>query len=318
MSNPPSSNGLQIVFGASGGLGNAVVRALAAQGKRVRGVNRSGRADVPQGVEMAACDGADTARAREVCAGAAVVFHCANAPYTHWPEMFPPLTDSIAEAAAAAGAKLVFGDNLYMYGPVDGPITEECPWAATDRKGRVRIEMANKLLAAHRAGKVRVVIGRASDFYGPGTGAAAMGDRVFLPALEGKTVRLLGDIDAPHTYTFVDDYARALVTLSEREEALGQVWHTPNADTLTTRQFVNLVFEIAGTKPRVQTAPRAIVTVMSWFDPMMREVKEMLYSWEAPYVVSHAKYAQAFGATVTPHAEAIRQTLDWYRGRRPQ
>lgn len=306
-------SGLNVVFGASGGLGSAVVRVLAAQGKRVRAVNRRGQAEVPAGVERAAGNASYAASAREACKDAAVVFHCANAPYTDWPRSFPPMTDNIMAAAAAADAKLVFGDNLYAYGPARGKMTEDLPYAATGPKGRTRALMANKLLEAHRAGKVRVTIGRASDFYGPNTDNAAMGDRVLRPTIEGGTINLLGNPGLPHTYSFVDDVARGLVTLSEHEKAFGEVWHIPSAETITTRQFLEILFEEAGRRAQVRVAPKFVVTVMGWFNPMMREIKEMVYEWEQPYIVDHSKFERAFGAEPTPHREAIRRTLAWYR-----
>ncbi len=142
------NNELDVVFGASGASGNAVVRELAARGKRVRAVNRSGRAAVPAGVELVKGDAADLARTREVCAGAAAVYNCTNPPYTEWVEKFPPMLDSLSEGAGAADAKLIFADNLYMYGQVSGPITEDLPYRPHGNKGRVRAQMANTLMAA--------------------------------------------------------------------------------------------------------------------------------------------------------------------------
>jgi nucleoside-diphosphate-sugar epimerase len=241
------------------------------------------------------------------------VFHCVNAPYTDWSRAFPPLTGNILEAAASAGAKLVFGDNLYMYGSVDGPITEDLPCAATDRKGRTRALMANKLMEAHKAGKVPVAIGRAPDFYGPGVTQSVMGARVFRPALKGGAISLLGDPDTPHTYAFVDEFARGLITLSEREEAFGRIWHTPNARTLTTRQFLELVFAQTGNRVPIRVAPRLLLTVAALFNPMVRELKDILYQWEQPFIVDHSRFEQAFGSDTTTHRNAIRQTLEWYR-----
>src|SRR5262249_21665542 len=151
-----------------GSIGNAVVRALAALGKRVRAVNRSGRAELPAGVELVKGNAADPDNMRDICRGAAVVYNCANVLYTNWPKEFPPLMDGVIAGASSAGAKLVFADNLYMYGKVTGNITEDLPYAATTRKGKLRAQLAETLVAAHRAGVVRAAIGRASDFYGPG------------------------------------------------------------------------------------------------------------------------------------------------------
>jgi len=176
-----------------------------------------------------------------------VVYNCTNAPYTEWVEKFPPMMAGIIEGVGAVGAKLVFGDNLYMYGPVSEPMREDMPYKATGRKGRTRAQMAEALMAAHRSGKVRATIGRASNFYGPGVTDSVMGEGVFAAALNGKPAQILGDPDALHTYTFIDDFAKGLITLGAREEALGETWHIPSAETLTARQFVEAVFAEVGT-----------------------------------------------------------------------
>jgi nucleoside-diphosphate-sugar epimerase len=305
---------LHVVIGASGSIGNAVVRTLAAQGKRVRAVNRSGRAELPAGVELVKGNAADPASMRDVCRGAAVVYNCANVLYTDWAEKFPPIMDGVIAGAAAAGAKLVFADNLYMYGKVTGLITEDLPYAATTRKGRVRARLADTLMAAHRAGVVRAAIGRASDFYGPGAVNSAAGDLTMRPLLEGKKAMWAGSLDVLHTLTYVDDFARGLITLGERDQALGQVWHIPGAAPLTGRQFLSLAFEVAGLPPKIGAYARPIMTAVSLFSPMVREVVEMLYQFEAPFVVDGSKFARTFGfSPATSHREALQHTLAWFR-----
>ena len=215
-----SENGdLHVVFGASGGAGGAIVRELVSRGKRVRAVTRSGGGDLPTGVEAVRADAADTVGARQACAGATVVYHAVNVPYPAWAETLPPVMDGLIDAAGAAGATLVYADNLYAYGPVDRPMTEEMPPAATTRKGQLRARLAETLLAAHRAGTVRAVIGRGSDYYGPGVRQSAAGERLFPAVLSGGKAMWAGSLDQPHSLTFIDDFARVLVTLGEREEA---------------------------------------------------------------------------------------------------
>jgi nucleoside-diphosphate-sugar epimerase len=301
-----------VVFGA-GPLGLAVTSALRRRGDVVRVATRGGQAPVPEGVEVVAADATDPAAARRACEGAAVVYHCAATPYATWPGTLPPIMEGIIQGAAAAGARLVYGDNLYGYGPVDGPLTEDLPDRATGPNGRVRAQLAQTLLAAHRAGTVEATIGRASDFFGPQVRVSAMGERVFPAVLSGRPAQILPDPDTPHTYTFVDDVAAALVTLGDHDTALGQVWHVPSAETLTTRRFVGLVFEQAGQPPRLRVAPRLVFAALGLVNPTMRAVKERLYQTEQPWVVDHGKFERAFGAAPTPHPEAIRQTLAWYR-----
>jgi nucleoside-diphosphate-sugar epimerase len=304
---------LHVVFG-TGPVGLAVMRELLTQDKRVRLVNRRGTAAVPESVEVVQANAADPASARLACRDATVVYNCVNAPYTDWAALLPPMHAAIIQGAAGANAKLVVAENLYMYGPVAGPITEALPYHPTTRKGRVRAQMAEELMAAHRAGIVRATSGRASDFYGPGAGQQGIfGDRVIPPLLAGKTVWVLGKLDVPHTYTYVSDFGKGLVLLGAHEEALGQSWHVPNAPTLSTRQMLTLFFEEAHLPPRMGSTPDLLVRMLGLTSPMVREVAEMLYEFNEPFVVESSKFVQAFGDIATPHREAVRQTLEWYK-----
>jgi nucleoside-diphosphate-sugar epimerase len=309
---------LHVIFG-TGAMGMAVMDELMQRGRRrVRMVNRSGHASVPDGVEVLGDDATDEAFARGASQGASVVYFALNPPYDKWPELFPPLQAGVLEGAARAGAKLVAMENLYMYGPTEGrPLTEDLPYAPNTRKGAVRAKMSEELMEAHRSGKVRVAIGRASDAFGPRVLVSAAGEQVFGRAVEGKSAQLAGDPDQPHTYTYVPDIGSGLATLGEREEALGQVWHLPSPETLTTRRFVEIIFEEVGKPARVQAAPKIVLRAMGLFNPGMREMIEMLYEFEEPFVVDHSKFEQAFGEQATPLKEAIGETVRWYRTKRP-
>jgi nucleoside-diphosphate-sugar epimerase len=308
---------LHVVFG-TGPVGMAVMDALMQRGKRVRMVNRSGRARVPDGVEVLGGDATDETFAREASEGASVVYFALNPPYDKWPELFPPLQAGVLEGAASAGAKLVAMENLYMYGPTDGrPITEDLPYAPNSRKGRVRAMMSKELMEAHRSGKVRVAIGRASDYFGPRVLASAAGEQVFGRAVQGKSAQVVGDPEQHHTYSYVPDIGRGLVILGEREEALGQAWHLPSPETLTTRQFVEMIFEEVGKPARVQAAPKILLRAMGLFNPALREIIEMLYEFEEPFVVDDSRFEREFGEQATPLREAIQRTVRWYREERP-
>lgn len=312
MSDVPTS----VIFGA-GPLGLAVTRHLASGKGPVRTVTRSGRADVPAGVEVLAADLADPEQARRAAAGADVVYHCASPPYHRWPELHPPLMAAAIAAGAATGAKVVFGDNLYAYGPVDGPLTEDLPYRPHGPNGRTRAEIAEALLAAHRKGEVHAVIGRASDFFGPHARLSVVGDQVFARALAGKPARALGNPDLPHSVTYLDDFARALVDLAAREDAAGQVWHIPSPPPVTIRRFVQMVFADVERPVRLRTAPRWGIGLAALFSPTMRAVKEQLYQHERPWVVDSTKFERAFGWTAAPLPDAIRDTVAWYRAHQP-
>jgi nucleoside-diphosphate-sugar epimerase len=309
---------LHVVFG-TGAIGMAVMDELVQRGKRrVRMVNRSGRARVPHGVEVVGGDATDEAFTREASEGASVIYFALNPPYNKWPELFPGLQAGVLAGAAAAGAKLIAMENLYMYGRTDGqPITEDLPYAPNTRKGRVRARMSEELMEAHKSGRVRVAIGRASDFFGPHALASAAGEQVFGRAVEGKSAQVFGDPDQPHTYTYVPDISKGLVILGEREEALGRAWHLPSPETLTTREFVEMIFEEVGKPARVQAAPKILLRALGLFNPVIRETIEMHYEFEEPFIVDDSDFTRTFGEQATPLREAIQHTVRWYREERP-
>jgi nucleoside-diphosphate-sugar epimerase len=177
--------------------------------------------------------------------------------------------------------------------------------------------MSKELMEAHSSGRVRIAIGRASDFFGPRVLASAAGEQVFGRAVQGKSAQVAGDPGQPYTYTYAPDIGRGLVILGERQEALGQAWHLPSPETLTTRQFVEMIFEEVGKPARIQAAPKIVLRAMGLFNPGIRETIEMLYEFEEPFVVDHSKFEQAFGEQATPLREAIRGTVRWYREERP-
>jgi nucleoside-diphosphate-sugar epimerase len=313
---------LSVVLGAGGGTGGAIVRELVGQGRRVRAVTRGGDSAAsygtlpPASFEDVAADVTSREQLRRALEGADVVYHCAQPPNTRWSQEFPAMTRTIAEVTAAAGAKLVFADDLYMYGPVEGPMTEETPPVAQTKKGQVRAAMAEELLAAQRDGTLCVVIGRSSDYFRPGGPSYAIGERFYKAVLAGRKTQWFADLDQPHTVAYLPDMARAFVTLGDRPEADGQVWHTPSAPALTGRQYIELAARVAGTLPRPAVWGMGTVRLLGLLVPALRELPELLYQYDRPFVSDASKFERAFGPfAVTPHEEALRATLAWYRGR---
>jgi nucleoside-diphosphate-sugar epimerase len=306
---------LHVIFG-TGPVGQAVARELVKRGKTVKMVNRNGKKPdgVPEGVTVVAGDLFDANVAKKLAQGATHVYQCTNPPYDKWPELFPALQTSTLEAAATAGAKYIVMENVYMYGDTDGqPITEDLPYNAHTKKGKVRAQMTQDVLAAHQSGKVRATIARASDFYGPGVLESAAGDRVFGFALEGKAASVAGNLDAKHSYTYIDDIGKALVILGERDEALGQAWHVPNAEVTTTRQFIVLIFEVLGQPAKISAMGKMMMRIGGLFIPAAREIVEMMYEFEKDFVVDSSKFTKALGLQATPYREGIKATVAWYK-----
>ena len=285
---------LHVVFG-TGQVGSALAAHLTGLGVAVRTVSRSRPATLAGGVDWRAADVSDPEAAADAAKGAAVVYQCVNAPYTQWPELFPPLQRGVLTAAERNGALLVALENLYGYGPTGGkPMTEDLPLAATTVKGRTRAAMTAELLAAASAGRIRLATGRASDFFGPGvTARSTLGERVFSNALAGRRADFIGNPDLPHTYSYVPDIAAGLAILGTDPRAAGQVWHLPGPQTVTTRALLDLVAAEVGHPVAIRALPKLAVWALGLVNPMMRELAEMAYEFDRPFILDTSKYQSA-------------------------
>ena len=310
-----SEGGPHVVFG-TGQVGLALADRLAGLGLEVRAVSRHRPATLAEGVDWRAADATDPEAAADAAKGASVVYQCLNAPYTQWPDLFPPLQRGVLAAAERADALLVTLENVYGYGPTSGkPMTEDLPLAATTSKGRTRAAMTAELLAAVEAGRVRVAIGRASDFFGAGVTESTLGERVFGNAVAGKRADFIGNPDLPHTYSYVPDIAAGLATLGTDERAVGQVWHLRVPRPSPPGQSSTSSPPRSATRSPSATFPKLVLRTLGLVNPMMRGLAEMAYEFEEPFVLDTTKYESAFGAAGTPLATAITDTVAWYRTR---
>jgi nucleoside-diphosphate-sugar epimerase len=311
-----SDSALHVVLGV-GQVGRAVAERLAVSGVQVRAVSLHRPASLSDAVDWRHADLTDAEAAIDAVKGATVVYQCLNVPYTQWPKLFPPLQRTVLTAAERAEALLVTLENLYGYGPTGGiPLTEDLPLAATTAKGRTRAAMTADLLAAAQSGRVRMTIGRASDFFGAGVTESTLGSRVFGNALAGKRADFIGNPSLPHTYSYVPDIAAGLITLGSDERAIGQIWHLPGPQTVTTRTLLDLVAADVGHPVVVRAIPTTVARAIGLVSPMMRGLAEMAYEFEQPFVLDTSKYEATFTSPTTPLATAISDTLAWYRTRR--
>ena len=307
---------VHVVFGA-GQVGRAVANRLAESGVAVRSVSRRKPSGLAAGVDWRSADLTDPEAACDAAKGAVDVYQCLNAPYTQWPKLFPPLQRAVLAAAERAEALLVTLENVYGYGPTDGkPLTEKLALDAATSKGRTRAAMTQELLAAAEAGRVRVAIGRASDFFGAGVTESTLGSRVFGNAVAGRRADFIGNPDLLHTYSYVPDIAAGLITLGTDERAVGQVWHLPGPQTVTTRAVLELVADRVGHPVGIRNVPKLMVSVLGLVSPMMRGLAEMSYEFEQPFVLDTSKYETTFATATTPLATAISDTIAWYQTQR--
>jgi nucleoside-diphosphate-sugar epimerase len=300
-----------VVIG-SGPLGRATANALANNGHDVVIVNRSGKMDAcPTGVQVVAGDLNDPTSLDDVAKDAAAIYFCAQPPYHRWVQEFPALQEAAINLAEQSGALLVVAENLYGYGPVNAPMTEKLPLRPNTRKGKVRTEMHQSLMAAHDAERIQVAIARGSDFFGPYVDGSAVGARAFSAMIKGKAVDYTGDIDSLHSYTYVLDFGAALATLGTDPRAIGEVWHVPNAPTVTSRIFFEKAFRLSSNPPKFRKMGLLEMKLLGMFIPPLKEMVEMVYEFEKPFVVDHSKFAAVFSDISTPLEMALEETVSW-------
>jgi len=308
---------MHVIVGA-GTVGRATAVRLAEEGQPVRLISRRGLGPDHPGIETRAANASDASALTRLCTEASVLYNCANpSSYARWASQWPPMAAAMLHAAMSSGAVLVTVSNLYGYGPVRRPMTENAPLAATGKKGALRATMWNDALEAHRAGRVRVTEARASDYFGPGfTDMGHMGSRVVPRVLAGQKIRTIGDVDVIHTWTYVEDVARALVVLGRDERAWGRAWHVPSGPARTQRQMVGALADAAGVPaPPVVSIPPWLLRAVGTVVPTVGELEEVRYQFDRPFVMDSSDFSATFGLAATPLDEAARDTVRWWRSR---
>ena len=294
---------LHVVVGA-GPVGRATAVQLAAEGHDVLLVSRSGSGPEIPGVRRAAADAADADRLAELATGAVALYNCVNPPsYTVWPQFWPPVAVAFLAAAERTGATLVIASCLYGYGPVDEPMVEGMPDAATTTKARIRALMWADALAAHEAGRIAAVEVRGSDYMGPWVVNGHIA-RVTPAALKGRTARVLGRPDQPHSFTDVRDMGRALAAVAQAPRTWGRVWHAPTNAPRTQAEAIADVCRAAGREPApVKAFPKWVLGIGGAFVPVLRELRETEYQFTSPYVLDSSAIARELGLEPTPWSE---------------
>ena len=307
-----SSNELHVVFG-TGQVGTQLVDRLLAHGVRVRTVRRSPEASRHPAHEAVQADLHDREAAIRAATGAAVVYHCASAPYDKWPTQLPPLYRHIAAAALAANARLVVLDNVYAVGAT-GTFDEDTPERPCSRKGLVRKQLADELRLLHAQKGLAVTIARASDFFGPGVeDSTLLHPRAIAQMLSGSTVDVISNIDQPHSWSYTPDVAEGLFQLGLNPEFAGQTLHLPVLPAQTGRFLLSAIATEMGVPMQVRRMPGWMLNMLGWFNPVLRELSEMKYQFEQPFVMSDARIRGLLSIQPTPIAEQITATANWIR-----
>ncbi|MEU1751353.1 NAD-dependent epimerase/dehydratase family protein [Micromonospora matsumotoense] len=306
---------LHVIVGA-GPVGTATARHLAEQGEQVRLVTRRGGGPVDPAIERVAADAADADRLTALTKGAVALYNCANPAYHRWATDWPPLAAALLTTAGRTGAVLATVGCLYGYGPVDAPMTEDTPLAATGTKGRVRNRMWTDALAAHRAGRARITEVRGSDYLGADGTSLPM---LMLPkVLAGQRVFLPVNWDAPHTWTYIGDVVRTLVAAATDERAWGRAWHVPSTPAVSTRELAGRAAALADAPPpRLVRMPYPLLWLGGLTDPFARELRETAHQFARPFVMDSTRATETLGVAPTPLDEALATTVRTLAARTP-
>lgn len=297
------------VIVGSGPVGSVTARQLVEAGHRVTVVSRSGSGPAHPAIERVATDASDSAALTRLSAGAHTLYNCANPPYHRWSTQWPPMAAALLAAAEASGAVLVTMSNLYGYGPVDGPMTEDLPLRPSTVKGEIRARMWRDALVAHEAGRIRAVEARASDYVG--AGATSLLTSVVLPkVVAGKRALVPADLDVPHSWTYVGDVARTLAVLGADERAWGRAWHVATEPAMPIREVATLAAELTSAPaPRLARMPAAVLWLGGLTNPTVREFQKMIYQFRRPFVLDSTAVTSTFGLTATPLATSLKETV---------
>ena len=303
-------NETHVIFG-TGPLGRYTAEALIQMGHKVKLINRSGTmASPPIGAELIKADALAIDRQSDLFKDVKTIYQCSQPAYHRWKEEFPQLQDAILKLATESKSKLIVAENLYMYGNTHGQtMTEDTPNNPCSKKGRVRMEMSNTLFEAYQQGKVQVATVRGSDFFGPWE--PINGEMIFKAALQKKTVNMLGDLNQPHSFTYVKDFGKALAIAGTNERAIGKIWHVPSGKPYTQSELAEMLSKELGYQVKTRATGKTMLSIIGLFNKGAKETVEMLYEYNEPFIMNSDLMGSTFGLKSTSMEQRIKETLEW-------
>jgi nucleoside-diphosphate-sugar epimerase len=302
---------MQTILGANGVIGNELSKILPQYTDKVRQVSRHPK-QVNATDELFPADLLDAKAVSDVVKGSEVAYLVAGLKYDAgvWADQWPRVMRNSIDACKRHGTRLVFFDNVYAYGKVDGAMTENTPYNPCSRKGEVRAKIATTLMDEARRGELQAMIIRAADFYGPGAALSLTHATVFERLRANKSPQWVGNAKAVHSFTYTPDAGRSVALLGNTASAYGQVWHAlTSKEEMTGEGFVRLACELAGQPYKLQVAPGWMLNLMGLFMPVLRENREMMYQFEHDYRFDSSKLVKTFNSAPTDYRTGIKATL---------
>jgi nucleoside-diphosphate-sugar epimerase len=283
-------------------------------------VNRKGQLEttIPVNVQLAAADVTNKDEMEAIARRSELIFSCTDVPYQAWATFYPATASALAYALGKTNARLIFADNLYSYGNVEGAeMNEKMPHKAKTKKGMIRASVIDTLLNSGNEFSSRVAFVKAADFIGPRIYKGVFGTDFLNRLYSGKTISLFGKPALPHTFTYIKDFATAMIHVGTATDTFGQIWHVPNAPAINLKEWVLLFEAAADKKAKVIVLPKFGIRIAGLFNSLIKEFYELAYQFEYPYLVNHEKYVSRFGNHATNHENIVRETIEWYQSTKP-
>lgn len=305
---------MQTILGSGGAIGTELAKALRAYTDQIRLVSRNPK-KINDSDEILSADLLDPLDLERAIQGSSIVYVTVGFPYSHktWRDLWPPFIKNLLDLSQREGCKLVFFDNVYMYGKDRlNPAREDSIIDPPSKKGEVRALIADMIMERAKTGQIKALIARSADFYGPGIKRNCMLlETVFMPLAQGKKANLLGSDSKLHSFTYTPDAGRATALLGNTDHAYGRVWHLPTAsDPMTGRQWVETVAKGMGKAPRYRVVPKSMLRIMGLFIPVLGESVEMLYQYDRDYVFDSSAFEREFNWKPTSYGKGIQEILE--------
>lgn len=298
---------MHIILGAGGPIANVLTQELINNGIKPRLISRR-KPDSFSQVEWIRADLTKRNEVTDAVKGATVLYMCAGLKYDKkiWAAEWPIIMNNLVEAAKSTGARLIFFDNVYMYGRVEGEMKEDTPYSPSSKKGEIRARIATKLMGESNKGNIKASIARAADFYGAASMNSFFDSMVLSKYAKGEKAMWLGNIKTLHSFTYVPDAGKAMFLLGHRPESDGQIWHLPTAKPLTGKQFIELAANIFKVSPKYFPVNKLMLDMIGLFNPLIHESSELFYQYKYDYIFNSSKFEKAFNVTPGSYEEGIK------------
>lgn len=298
---------MHTILGAGGPIANALTTELINANQQIRLVSRRPISLANSNVQWHKADLTNAAEVMQAAKGSTVIYLCAGLVYdkTIWQQQWPVIMQNVINAAKENNARLIFFDNVYMYGLVKGPMLESESYNPLSIKGEVRAKVATQLMDEVKAGNMQAIIARAADFYGAESMNSFLDGMVLSKYAKGQKAMWLGKARTQHSFTYVTDAGKAMYLLGQHPEADNQIWHLPTAPSLTGMQFIEIAAGIFNTKPRYMTVNKLMLQTMGLFNKVIGGTVEMYYQYDHDYIFDSTKFEKAFNVKPTTYQQGI-------------